>query len=88
MHPSSAREAAWPDVNIVYSVEVGLSLCSRFSMLRNLQFACLCANRIACLDPLAALPQLQVLDASDNAIQYIVGSDKAHPAAFQSLKKN
>ena len=86
MHPSSVREAAWPDVNIVYSVEVGLSLCSRFSMLKNLQFACLCANRIACLDPLAALPQLQVLDASDNAIQYIVGSDKAHPAEFQSLK--
>ena len=82
---ASAKEASDQQVHIAYFVETGLGLCDRFSALKNLQIACLCANRLASLGALQFLPHLRILDVSDNSVQFVVNSSAGNPTGFRRL---
>jgi hypothetical protein len=65
------KEVSALKVKVAYIVEQGLDLDERLSAMRNLKIACLCANRITSLQTLGLLQHLELLDVSDNLVQFI-----------------
>ena len=65
------KEVSALKVKVAYVVEQGLDLDERLSAMKNLKIACLCANRITSLQTLGLLQHLELLDVSDNLVQFI-----------------
>lgn len=65
------KEVSALKVKVAYIVEQGLDLDERLSAMKNLKIACLCANRITSLQTLGLLQHLELLDVSDNLVQFI-----------------
>ena len=70
-------------IDIVYMVECGFSACDHLSRLAHLRIVYLCSNRLSSLFPLAQLPHLELIDASDNSLQFMPSSGS--PLFFRNL---
>jgi len=71
-------------INIVYNVDCGLDGLDRLARMKQLRIAYISSNRVSSLAPLAQLPHLEFVDASDNSLQ-IMPAPSRQASGFRCL---